>query len=96
MPTMLCGHRFGLRSASGESGADGGGQRLAECSRSATPAAEPQTEARRSCGTEPCKLRDERAICEVEGTWSRGGQGRPVALKCSKSRVGHGGSAGHM
>jgi hypothetical protein len=36
---------FGLRLASGESGAEGGEERLANRSRSATPAAEPQTEA---------------------------------------------------
>ena len=41
---------FGLRSASGESGVESGEERLAERSRSATPAAEPQTEARRYCG----------------------------------------------
>jgi hypothetical protein len=43
--------RFGPWSVSGESGAESGEKRLAERSRSATPAAEPQTEARRSCGT---------------------------------------------
>ena len=36
--------RFGLRSASGESGAEGGEERIANRSRSATRAAEPQTE----------------------------------------------------
>ena len=49
------GKRFGLESASGESGAEGGEQRLADRSRSETPAAEPQTEAGRSCGAGPCK-----------------------------------------
>jgi len=39
---------FGLRSASGDSGVEGGEERLAEQSRSGTPAAEPQTEDRRS------------------------------------------------
>lgn len=48
--------RFGLRLASGESGADGGEKRLANRSRSATPVAEPQTEARRFCGSAICKL----------------------------------------
>jgi len=37
---------FGLRSASGESGAQSGVKRLAKRSRSATPAAELQTEAK--------------------------------------------------
>jgi hypothetical protein len=36
---------FGLRSVSEESGVEGGKEWIAECSRSATPAAEPQTEA---------------------------------------------------
>jgi len=41
---------FGLRSARGESGAEGGEKRLAHRSWSATPAAVPQTEACRACG----------------------------------------------
>jgi len=47
-----------LRSAVGERGkwSGGGEEGLAERSRSATPAAGPQTEARRSCGPAPCKL----------------------------------------
>jgi len=57
---------FGLRSVSGESGAEGGEERLANRSRSATPAAEPQTKARRSCGTLRMLARDERAVCGVE------------------------------
>lgn len=70
-----------LRSAVGEreSGAESGEERLANRSRSATPAAEPQTEARRSGGTLRMPARDERAICGVERAWSRGGQGRPAA-----------------
>jgi hypothetical protein len=40
---------FGRWSASGESGAEDGEKRLANRSRRETPAAEPQTEARRSC-----------------------------------------------
>ena len=78
-----CG--FGLRSASGESGAEGGEERLAKRSRSATPAAEPQTEARRSCG--PCTMhaRDERAVCEVERASSRGGQGRRAAREAKQT-----------
>jgi len=46
----VCGlSGFGLWSASGASEAEGGEKRLAKRSRSATPAAKPQTEARR-CG----------------------------------------------
>jgi hypothetical protein len=47
-----------LRSAVGEPGKwSGGGEKcLTNRSRSATPAAEPQTEARRVCGTASCKL----------------------------------------
>lgn len=41
---------FGLRSASGESGAEDGEKRLANRSQSATPAAEPQTEDCRTRG----------------------------------------------
>lgn len=66
---------FGLRSASGDSGAEGGEERLAEQSRSGTPAAEPQTEARRYCGHLPMEARDERADFEAERAWSGGGQG---------------------
>ena len=66
-------------------------ERRRERSRSATPAAEPQTEARRSCGTLRMLARDERAICGVERASSRGirGDGQPVER--SKPRVGHGG-----
>src|SRR5258705_3436453 len=67
---------FGLRSASGESGAEGGEERIAERSRSATPAAEPLTEARRKCGVLEVSARDERAIYGVQQASSRGGQGR--------------------
>jgi hypothetical protein len=61
---------FGLRSASGDSGAEGGEERLAEHSRSGTPTAEPQPEAHRSCGHLPMEARDERAGFEVERAWS--------------------------
>ncbi|MCI0747280.1 MAG: hypothetical protein L0Y58_17890, partial [Verrucomicrobia subdivision 3 bacterium] len=44
--------------------------------RSATPVAEPQTEARRACGTSLMPARDERTVCEVERVRSRGGRGR--------------------
>lgn len=81
---MNPGIGFGLRSASGESGAKGGEARIANRSRSATPAAAPQTEARRACGTQPMQACDERAIC---GMWSEGSGATPAR----KSRVGHGG-----
>src|SRR5579872_4791718 len=46
----VCGRRAGkVERRAGE-------KRLADRSRSATPAAEPQTEARRCCGHSPCKL----------------------------------------
>ena len=67
---------FGLRSASGQSGAESGEKRIAERSRSATSAAEPQTEAAAPAAHRN-SARDERAICVVERAWSRGGQGRP-------------------
>ena len=81
---------FGLRSASGESGAESGEERLAERSQSATPAAEPQTEARRSL--RPCTMqaRDERAVCGVERASSRGRRGDGQPVERSKPRVGHG------
>jgi hypothetical protein len=57
----------------------GGEERIANRSRSATPAAEPQTEARRPCVPLDNSACDERAICEVERAWSKGRQGRPAA-----------------
>ena len=70
-----------LRSAVGVrgSGAESGEKRIAHHSRSATAAAEPQTEARRSCGPRQIFARDERTICAAERAWSRGGWGRPAA-----------------
>lgn len=47
LPVNAAKFGFGLRSVSGESGAEGGEKRLANRSRSATPAAE-LTEARRA------------------------------------------------
>jgi hypothetical protein len=38
------------------------------------------TEARRSCGTSRMLARDERAVCEVEQAWSKGGKGPTVSL----------------
>jgi len=79
----VCGFSgFGLWSVSGESGAESGEERLANRSRSATPAAEPQTEAHRSWRM---PARDERAICGVEGASSRGGQGRRAARETQQT-----------
>ena len=63
---------FGLRSASRESGAEGGEERLANHSRSATPAAEPQKEARRFAADSGCQLVTSARICEVERASSKG------------------------
>src|SRR2546429_768534 len=63
----------------GGKGRGGGGERVANRSRSATPAAEPQTEAGRSCGQREIAARDERAGSVAERAWSKGGQGRPAA-----------------
>jgi len=76
--------RFGLRSVSGESGAEGGEQRLAKRSRSATPAAEPQTEARRHCGILRMPARDERGFCEAEQARSRGKRGDRQACEAKQ------------
>ncbi len=43
-------------------------------------AAEPQTEARRSCGPREIPARDERTVCAAERAGSRGRWGRPAAL----------------
>jgi hypothetical protein len=75
---------FGLRSASGESGAEGGEKRLAHRSRSATPAAEPQTEARRHCGILRMPARDERGFCEAEQARSRGKRGDRQACEAKQ------------
>ena len=71
-PVLWCLTR--LRSAVGvrESGAKSGEKRIAHRRRSETVAAEPQTEARRSCGPRKIAARDERAICAAERAWSRG------------------------
>ena len=67
---------------------------IAKRSRSATPAAEPQTEARRSCGTLRMPARDERAVCEAERVRSRGGRGLTSdPWNGAKPCVGHGGTA---
>ena len=83
---------FGLWSASGDSGAEGGEGRIANRSRSATPA-EPQTEARRSCGILWIPLVTSVRFGEWNGRRRRGqGDGQPVER--SKPRVGHGGFGG--
>jgi len=64
-PASVCGRRAG-------SGAEGGVKRLTKRSRSATPAAEPQTEARRDCGGRRMQARDERAICGAERASAKG------------------------
>ena len=63
-----------LRSPVGEreSGAEGAEERVAKRSRSGTPAAEPQTEARRPCGTLRMLARDERAVAERKGRGREG------------------------
>jgi hypothetical protein len=65
-------------SASAKSGAEGAEERLAERSRSATPAAEPQTEARRACGLQQCKLVTS-ARFEKRSGRRREGEGRRAA-----------------
>ena len=52
--------------------------------RSATPAAGPQTEARRSCGRKGSD-RDEHAVCAEERAWSRG-KGGPTVSPWSRVR----------
>src|SRR5204862_382550 len=56
---------FGLRSASGDSGAEGGDERIANRRRSATPRTEPQTEVAARAATRTDVARDERG-----GLWS--------------------------
>ena len=58
---------------------EGGEERLVNRSRSATRAAEPETEVRRYCGPRENAARDERAGSVAERARSRGGQGRPGA-----------------
>ena len=82
---------FGLRSASGESGAEGGEKRLANRSRSATPAAEPQTEARRSCGPAPLQLVTSARFAKRNGRRREGDRADGQPVERSKPRVGHGG-----
>ena len=74
---------------------ESGDERLAERSRSATPAAKPQTEARRSCG-QSIAARDERAVCGVERATSRGGRDDGQPVERSERRVGHGESTGYV
>jgi len=81
----------GLGSAGGESVAESGEKRFAERSRSATPAAEPQTEALRFCGIEIITLV---TSARFEQRNRRGREGDGVGRKPvqrSKPCVGHGG-----
>ena len=71
---------FGLWSASGESGAEGGEQRLAERSRSATPPPGHRRKPAACCGNLPMPARDERIFCEAEQARSQGETGRPSSL----------------
>jgi hypothetical protein len=48
-------------------------------------AAEPQTEARRLCGTSRMLARDEGALCEAERAWSSGRKG-PTESPCSETK----------
>ena len=76
-----------LRSVVGERG-KWSGERRGEFSESRperNAAAEPQTEARRFCGTLRMPARDERAVCAVERAWSRAGQGRPEAREAKQT-----------
>jgi len=81
-----------LRSAVGERGkwSGGGEERLAERSRSATPAAGPQTEARRSCGPAPCKLVTSARFEKRNGRRREGERDDGQPVQRSKPRVGHG------
>ena len=82
-----------LRSAVGEreKWSGGGENRIVKRSQSATPAAEPQTEARRSCGTSRMLARDERADLRSGTGVVEGQQGDGQPVERSKPRVGHGG-----
>ena len=69
----VCGRRAGkVERRRGE-------ERITNRSRSATRAAELQTEARGYCGPRRIAARDERACSVAERARSRGGQGRPAA-----------------
>ena len=81
-----------LRSAVGErkQWSGDGEKRIVKRSRSATPAAEPQTEARRYCG-HTIAARDERADLRSGTGVVEGQQGDGQPVERSKPRVGHGG-----
>ena len=72
-------------------GAESGEERLANRSRSATPAAEPQTEARRSCGSALCKLVTNARFEKRSGRRREGNRDDGQPAQRSKLRVGHGG-----
>lgn len=71
---------FDLRSAS-EKWSEGREQRIAQRSRSVTTRTEPQTEAAADGFFERTSLVTSARFCVVKRAWSKGGQGRPVALK---------------
>lgn len=73
----VCGRRAGKWSAGGE-------KRLANRSRSATPRAEPQTEAAADAVTPTNVACDERTHCAAEWARSRGGKGRPEAREAEQ------------
>jgi hypothetical protein len=66
----VCGRRAGKWSA---------GEETAGTEPERNAAVEPQTEARRRCGSFQVAGRDERAFCEAERARSRGRRGRPSA-----------------
>jgi hypothetical protein len=89
----VCGFSgFGLRSASGESGAEGGEERLAHRSRSATP------RRRAADGSPPlmaahcgCPLMTSARFAEWRGRRREGDRDDGQPVERSKPRVGHGG-----
>lgn len=83
--------RFGLWSASGESGAAGGEERLAHRSRSGTSRRRAADGSARDCGSPQMPLVTSARIFEVERR-RRGGQGDGQPVERSKPRVGHGGN----
>ena len=85
-PKICFTQGFGLRSASGRGGAESGEKRLAKRSRSATPAAEPQTEARRNCGPAPCKLVTSARFAKRNGQ-GRGEEGPTVSPRSEAKRA---------
>ena len=81
---QLC---FGLRSASGESGAESGEKRLAESQPERNAAAEPQTEARRSCGTVRMPLVTSAHFAKRNGRGREGDRADRQPVKRSKGAL---------